>query len=190
MKMLPEEIGRIERGMKKRVVVLYKGEIENEEIEEFDGIDLTGREELFEVFQELYKVEEIPSILAYGELFSLGEIEKVKKKKEEHEKRELEEAIKLVKEEKRVIFIKGTPSRPECKFTREFVEILKEEGLKEGDYKSINILESPSVREGMKKFGDWPTYPQIYIGGVLAGGLDVIKAERKRGNIRRVLGVE
>lgn len=187
-----KETHPLSKVISRSILVLYKGEIEEtEELQDFGGIDLEGREELEKSLTDFYKIKQIPCILAYGEVHSLEDIRAVKEKENIFNKKQLEAAIDTIKKNKRVIFIKGTPSKPECKFTREFVGMLKEEGLVEGrDYKSINVLESPAVREGIKEFGDWPTYPQIYINGSLAGGLDVIKAEKARGNIKACLGKE
>ncbi|XP_064631392.1 glutaredoxin-3-like [Lineus longissimus] len=71
-----------------------------------------------------------------------------------------------------MLFMKGTQAEPKCKFSREIVGIFKQENVK---YGSFNILEDNSVREGLKKYSNWPTYPQLYIDGELIGGLDIIK---------------
>lgn len=178
--------------IEKTVILLHKGEYEEkEEMETFSEIDLTDRKELEGSLREEYKIKELPCILAYGKVYSVEEIEKVKEKEREVENAQLDSAVELIRQNKRVIFIKGTPQRPECRFSREFVQILQEEGLvPEKDYKSINVLDSPAVREGIKKYGDWPTYPQVYVDSELAGGLDVIKAEREKGNLRACLGLD
>ncbi|KAG0168726.1 Glutaredoxin 3 [Apophysomyces sp. BC1034] len=71
-----------------------------------------------------------------------------------------------------MIFIKGTPQQPRCGFSRQLVEILTEQKVK---YSSFNILADEDVRQGLKTYSDWPTYPQVYIDGELIGGLDILK---------------
>mmetsp|Transcript_59673 Transcript_59673/g.89989 ORF Transcript_59673/g.89989 Transcript_59673/m.89989 type:complete len:340 (+) Transcript_59673:88-1107(+) len=79
---------------------------------------------------------------------------------------------KLVKRNDIMIFMKGLPSAPQCGFSRQLVEILDETGLA---YDSFNILEDDEVRQGLKEFSNWPTYPQLYVKGDLVGGLDIVK---------------
>ena len=85
----------------------------------------------------------------------------------------LEQKIKaLVNRSRIMLFMKGVPSKPKCGFSRQIVEILEEENVA---YDSFSILEDEEVRQGLKKMYDWPTYPQLYVGGELIGGLDVVK---------------
>ncbi|KAI0238752.1 glutaredoxin [Massospora cicadina] len=78
----------------------------------------------------------------------------------------------LISQEPVMIFIKGSPQQPRCGFSRQLVEILKEQGVV---YGSFDILSDESVRQGLKKFSNWPTYPQVYVNGELIGGLDIIR---------------
>ncbi|EGD83627.1 PKCq-interacting protein PICOT [Salpingoeca rosetta] len=71
-----------------------------------------------------------------------------------------------------MLFMKGTPDEPRCGFSRTMVELLKSQ---DAEYSSFNILADPEVRQGLKTFSNWPTYPQLYIDGELVGGLDIIK---------------
>lgn len=69
--------------------------------------------------------------------------------------------------------MKGVPSSPECGFSSKIVNILKEyDGLK---YKHFNIFEDNELREALKKYSNWPTYPQLYVKGELIGGIDIVK---------------
>ncbi|KAI5154964.1 monothiol glutaredoxin [Nematocida parisii] len=182
----------IKSAVEKSIILLHKGEVDiTDEMETFNEIDLTGRKDLEEALQRLYSVDALPCILAYGQVFSIEEIEAVKQKEREFNESEYNAAIDMIKRNKRVIFIKGTPNMPQCKFTRELINMLKEEGLvAESDYKSVNVLDSVTVREKIKEYGDWPTYPQVYINQELVGGLDVLKVERKNGTIRSILDIE
>lgn len=79
---------------------------------------------------------------------------------------------KLVRASPVMAFIKGTPDAPRCGFTKQLLALLKEQAIEFG---SFDILSDQTVREGLKTFSNWPTYPQLYIDGELVGGLDVIK---------------
>ncbi|CAI4231362.1 unnamed protein product [Auanema sp. JU1783] len=85
-----------------------------------------------------------------------------------------EKLEKLVKSHKLMIFIKGTPDQPRCGFSRQLVEMFNSHSL---DYGSFDILSDEEVRQGLKEFSNWPTYPQVYHNGELLGGLDVIRDE-------------
>lgn len=80
----------------------------------------------------------------------------------------------LVKAAPVMLFMKGTPSAPQCGFSRTIVGILREKGVRYGFF---NILADEDVRSGMKTFSDWPTFPQLYAGGEFVGGLDIVKEE-------------
>lgn len=69
--------------------------------------------------------------------------------------------------------MKGSPDSPRCGYSRLMVEILKYYGLK--NYKHIDVLESPVIREQVRVYSKWPTYPQLFIDGELIGGSDVVK---------------
>lgn len=80
----------------------------------------------------------------------------------------------LVKAAPVMLFMKGTPSSPQCGFSRQMVALLRENAVKYGFF---NILADDEVRQGLKEYADWPTYPQLWIDGELVGGLDIIKEE-------------
>lgn len=100
-----------------------------------------------------------------------AEVEEVEvdpaKAKEELNKRLAE----LVKAAPVMLFMKGTPSAPQCGFSRQLVAILREHSVKYGFF---NILADDEVRQGLKEFADWPTYPQLWMDGELVGGLDIV----------------
>jgi Grx4 family monothiol glutaredoxin len=77
----------------------------------------------------------------------------------------------LVKAAPVMLFMKGSPSAPECGFSRQLVGILRENGVKYGFF---NILADEDVRQGLKEFADWPTFPQLWVQGELVGGLDIV----------------
>lgn len=82
-----------------------------------------------------------------------------------------------------LLFMKGTPEEPRCGFSRQVVDILNNEKVKFG---SFDILSDNEVREGLKKFSNWPTYPQLYCKGELLGGCDIIIAMYKSGELKDV----
>lgn len=81
-----------------------------------------------------------------------------------------------------MLFMKGTPEEPECGFSKKAVEILKAENVKFGTF---DILRDNEVREGLKKFSNWPTYPQLYCKGELLGGSDIIIAMHEGGELKQ-----
>ena len=70
------------------------------------------------------------------------------------------------------LFMKGTPDAPQCGFSMAVSNMLK---ILEVNFKSVNVLEDQSIREGIKIFSDWPTIPQLYIKKEFVGGCDIIK---------------
>ncbi|KAL4734846.1 thioredoxin-like protein [Aspergillus similis] len=80
----------------------------------------------------------------------------------------------LVKAAPVMLFMKGTPSAPQCGFSRQLVGILRERSVKYGFF---NILADEDVRQGLKEYADWPTFPQLWVNGELVGGLDIVKEE-------------
>jgi Grx4 family monothiol glutaredoxin len=81
---------------------------------------------------------------------------------------------KLVKAAPVMLFMKGTPAAPQCGFSRQLVALLRERGVRYGFF---NILADDEVRQGLKTFSDWPTFPQLYLEGQLVGGLDIVREE-------------
>ena len=79
-----------------------------------------------------------------------------------------------------MIFMKGNPAEPKCGFSRTLIQILSETGL---SYDTFDILSDDDVRQGLKKFSNWPTYPQVYVKGDLVGGLDIIKELKDSGDL-------
>ncbi|OGE47452.1 hypothetical protein PENARI_c044G08424 [Penicillium arizonense] len=80
----------------------------------------------------------------------------------------------LVKAASVMLFMKGTPSSPQCGFSRQLVGILRERSVKYGFF---NILADEDVRQGLKEYAEWPTFPQLWVNGELVGGLDIVREE-------------
>ena len=81
------------------------------------------------------------------------------------------------------LFMKGTPDAPQCGFSMAVSNMLK---ILEVNYKGINVLESQSLREGIKEFSDWPTIPQLYIKNEFIGGCDIIKEMYENGELKKI----
>ncbi len=82
------------------------------------------------------------------------------------------------------VFMKGTPTFPQCGFSATVVAILDHLGV---DYESANILEDADLRQGVKEFSNWPTIPQIYVKGEFLGGCDIAKEMFQSGELKQVL---
>ncbi len=85
-----------------------------------------------------------------------------------------------------VLFLKGTPDAPQCGFSAKAVGALEATGAQ---YAHVNVLADPEIREGIKAYGDWPTIPQLYIGGELVGGSDIILQMAGSGELHGALGL-
>ena len=82
--------------------------------------------------------------------------------------------------------MKGSADAPKCKFSRQMIQILNEEGMQFGTF---DILQDDEVRQGLKVYSNWPTYPQLYVRGELMGGLDIVKEMRAEGGLKTELGL-
>ena len=85
-----------------------------------------------------------------------------------------------------VLFMKGNPDMPQCGFSAKAAGILK--GLVPS-FGHVDVLSDPEVREGIKVFGQWPTIPQLYVGGELLGGSDIIEQMLNSGELHQMLGL-
>ena len=83
-----------------------------------------------------------------------------------------------------VLYMKGTPQFPQCGFSATVAEILKRSGV--DSYFSVNVLADPEVREGIKEFANWPTIPQLYVGGEFVGGCDILREMYEAGELQQV----
>ena len=81
------------------------------------------------------------------------------------------------------LFMKGTPDAPQCGFSMAVSNMLK---ILEVNFKGINVLENQALREGIKKFSDWPTIPQLYIKKEFVGGCDIVKEMYENGELKKI----
>jgi monothiol glutaredoxin len=95
----------------------------------------------------------------------------------------------LIKEQvtknKVVLYMKGTPDFPQCGFSANAIGILNECGVKE--LFTVNVLENPEIRQGIKQYANWPTIPQLYINGEFIGGSDIVTEMYQNGELQTLL---
>jgi monothiol glutaredoxin len=82
------------------------------------------------------------------------------------------------------LFMKGTPEAPQCGFSAQVVHVLKSYNV---PFSTRNVLEDYDIREGIKKFTNWPTIPQLYVHGKFVGGCDIITEMHRKGELAGVL---
>ena len=82
------------------------------------------------------------------------------------------------------LFMKGTPEAPECGFSMAVANMLK---ILEVNFKSVNVLSDQNIREGIKKYSEWPTVPQLYVKKEFVGGCDIIKEMYENGELKKIL---
>lgn len=83
-----------------------------------------------------------------------------------------------------VLFMKGTPVFPQCGFSAALVQALTLLGVK---FKGIDVLQDPSLRQGIKEFSSWPTIPQLYVKGEFVGGCDIVREMYESGELTELL---
>jgi monothiol glutaredoxin len=92
----------------------------------------------------------------------------------------------LIKSHKVMLFMKGTKQFPACGFSNAVVQILGKEGV---SFETFNILADPEVRQGLKEFSSWPTFPQLYVDGKFVGGCDIVTELHQSGELSKELAV-
>ena len=90
----------------------------------------------------------------------------------------------LVTGKKVMLFMKGTKQFPACGFSNAVIQILKKEGA---SFETFNILADPEIRQGLKEFSSWPTFPQLYVDGKFVGGCDIVTEMHQNGELGGVL---
>jgi len=103
----------------------------------------------------------------------------------------MEEAVRAkledtIKKNRVVLFMKGNKHFPQCGFSAQVVGILKELGT---PFETVNVLQDPAVRDGIKEYSSWPTIPQLYVEGEFIGGCDIVKEMFASGDLQKKLGV-
>ena len=93
----------------------------------------------------------------------------------------------IVKNNDVVLFMKGTALFPQCGFSSRAVAILERLGT---SFETVDVLQDPEIRQGIKEYSDWPTVPQLYVKGEFVGGSDIMKEMFQNGELQQLLGAE
>jgi len=153
---------------------------------DFDFFDILSDEEVRQGIKEYSKWPTFPQLYINGDL--VGGLDVMK---ELHENNELVEMFEEASSEKTklkwlthkapvMVFMKGSPADPQCGFSRKMMALLQEACI---DFSHFDILSDEVVRQGLKEYSNWPTYPQVYAKGELIGGLDVCKELHENGEL-------
>jgi monothiol glutaredoxin len=94
----------------------------------------------------------------------------------------------LVKNNDVLLFMKGSASFPMCGFSGRAVQILKASGVDTKAIKTVNVLDDPEIRAGIKDYSNWPTIPQLYVKGEFIGGSDIMMEMYENGELQKALG--
>lgn len=90
----------------------------------------------------------------------------------------------LLQSSRVVLFMKGNKMFPQCGFSAHVLGILKASGV---EFSTQNILSDPELRQGLKEYSNWPTYPQLYVDGQLIGGCDIVNDLHESGELTKIL---
>jgi monothiol glutaredoxin len=93
----------------------------------------------------------------------------------------------IVKKNDVVLFMKGTALFPQCGFSSRAIAILERLGTQ---YETVDVLQDPEIRQGIKEYSDWPTIPQLYVKGEFVGGSDIMMEMFQNGELQQLLGAE
>ena len=84
-----------------------------------------------------------------------------------------------------VLYMKGSPQMPQCGFSAMAIQVLRASGVK--DLFTVDVLQNPDIRQGIKEFANWPTIPQLYVNGEFVGGSDIMRELYESGELHKVL---
>lgn len=172
-------------GFSRQIVALLK-----DHSIQFSTFDILSDEQVRQGLKTYSNWPTYPQLYANGEL--VGGLDIVKELAESGELANtcpkavtMEHRLKaLVNQSPVMLFMKGNKEAARCGFSRQTLEILNGTGV---DYDTFDILQDEEVRQGLKKYSNWPTYPQLYVKGELIGGLDIMKELKESGDLVSVL---
>ncbi|KAM3872905.1 glutaredoxin 3 [Diretmus argenteus] len=172
-------------GFSRQMVALLK-----EHNIQFSTFDILSDEEVRQGLKTYSNWPTFPQLYANGEL--LGGLDIAKELAESGELENtcpktvtLEHRLKsIINQGPVVLFMKGNKEAAKCGFSRQILEILNGTGV---EYDTFDILQDEEVRQGLKAYSNWPTYPQLYVKGELIGGLDIVKELKESGDLVSVL---
>ena len=93
-----------------------------------------------------------------------------------------------IKDNKVILYMKGTPQFPQCGFSAVTVQILKACGVEPRSLTTVNVLEDEAIRQGIKEYSQWPTIPQLYVKGEFVGGSDIMMEMYESGELQQMVG--
>lgn len=172
-------------GFSRQLMALF----ENHGIE-FSTFDILGDEEVRQGLKKYSDWPTYPQVYVNGEL--IGGLDIIKEMEASGDlattlpkAQKLEDRLKaLINKSPVMLFMKGSPGEPRCGFSRTITQLLTETGI---TYDTFDILGDQEVRQGLKTFSDWPTFPQLYVKGELIGGLDIVKELKESGELESML---
>ncbi|MBA0569580.1 hypothetical protein Golob_003299 [Gossypium lobatum] len=170
-------------------------EILKQEKVDFESFDILSDDEVRQGLKVYSNWSSYPQLYIKGELIGgsdialemqkSGELKRILTEKGIIKEETLEDHLKsLISSSPVMLFMKGTPDNPRCGFSSKVVNALKEEGI---DFGSFDILTNDEVRQGLKVFSNWPTFPQLYYKGELIGGCDIVLELRNNGELKATL---
>ncbi|KAM9133996.1 glutaredoxin-3 [Pangshura tecta] len=156
----------------------------------FSSFDIFSDEEVRQGLKTYSNWPTYPQLYVAGEL--IGGLDIVKELEASGEldticpkAHKLEDKLKVLTNKASVmLFMKGNKQMAKCGFSKQIIEILNSTGV---DYETFDILEDEEVRQGLKTYSNWPTYPQLYVKGELVGGLDIVKELKENGELLSIL---
>lgn len=157
---------------------------------DYSTFDILGDEEVRQGLKKYSDWPTYPQVYVNGELIggldiikeldASGELEQSLPKKQD-----LDDRLKaLITRSPVMLFMKGSPGEPKCGFSRTITTLLTDAGIK---YDTFDILQDQEVRQGLKTYSNWPTFPQLYVSGELVGGLDIVKELQESGELASML---
>ncbi|XP_006630464.1 glutaredoxin 3 [Lepisosteus oculatus] len=175
-------------GFSKQIVEIFK-----QKNIQYSSFDILSDEEVRQGLKTFSNWPTYPQVYVNGEL--VGGLDIVKELAESGELENtcpkavtLEHRLKaLINKAPVMLFMKGSKEMAKCGFSRQILEIMNSSGV---DYETFDILQDEEVRQGLKTYSNWPTYPQLYVKGELVGGLDIVKELKESGDLQSVLNGE
>ncbi|KAL0964768.1 hypothetical protein UPYG_G00328640 [Umbra pygmaea] len=172
-------------GFSRQIVALFK-----EHAIQFSSFDILSDEEVRQALKTYSNWPTYPQVYVNGDL--VGGLDIVKELAESGELENtfpksvtLEHRLKsIINRNPVMLFMKGNKEQAKCGFSRQILEIMNSTGV---EYSTFDILEDEEVRQGLKTYSNWPTYPQLYVKGELIGGLDIVKELKESGDLSSVL---
>lgn len=163
-------------------VLFFDSKVDNSLItEDFLQINLTNPNLKKKIF-ERYNLKKLPCLLYYKNVIELEkeQIEEIEKNKTSYLKKEFDN---LVENNDFVLFLKGDIDNPYCGFSKKVVNILSKHGMDLQNVIYYDILMNDEMRENIKKFNRWPTFPQFFVKGEFIGGCDIIVELDQKGEL-------